>query len=457
MLYEKNLLLGSFFFFPTSERRNSSQYVIATIAYQLALYIPETRQHIVEAIERNPIIFSLTLWEQALALIISPFVSIFYNPTFRYRQLPRVIIIDGLDECRGADEQGELLAVLSRITQSVPISVAVLVSSRPEHHIRGAFGLRDLNSCSSRLPLDDSYEPDTDIRKYLVDRLDSIRKDRPMEFISDAIWPSPEDVDTLVQKASGQFIYAATVDKFVSSPRHNPLERLDIILGAISPGEQRPFERLDNLYSAIFRTIDNSRLNRTLRVLGFLLIPPLDLPEHPMCYESHSPAYLEYFLQLRTGDVHRFLYDLDSLLTIHENYENIQFSHASLSDYLFDKTRSEQFWIDSGLIYAEIAEHSIRHLLHWPGKYLCKIWSFCSITFLAEVRNFFIQYGNFLSSNAGSTPELGQAIETCDFGEVIAATSNSELDGMRYLCPMILQIAINESVRVFPLSVVLIV
>ncbi|KDR84402.1 hypothetical protein GALMADRAFT_237253 [Galerina marginata CBS 339.88] len=72
LLYEKKLLLASFFFFRTAVGRNSAYNFIATISYQLALSIPATRPHIGQAVEMNPIIFSLSLWDQAQALVLSP-------------------------------------------------------------------------------------------------------------------------------------------------------------------------------------------------------------------------------------------------------------------------------------------------------------------------------------------------------------------------------------------------
>ena len=64
-------------------------------------------------------------------------------------------------------------------------------------------------------------------------------------------------IDQLIAKASGQFIYASTVDGFVSSMRHKPSERLDILLGHFHAGKLKPFEQLDTLYLAIFHAVDH--------------------------------------------------------------------------------------------------------------------------------------------------------------------------------------------------------
>ena len=82
-----------------------------------------------------------------------------------------------------------------------------------------------------------------------------------------------EDViDKLVAKASGQFIYASTVNGFVSSMRHKPSERLDMLLGHLNAGNLKPFEQLDSLYSAIFQAIDQVNRAGTLRILGAAIV-----------------------------------------------------------------------------------------------------------------------------------------------------------------------------------------
>ena len=43
-LESRNLLLASFFFWRTRERCNCGEFFIATLAYQIAISIPETRQ-----------------------------------------------------------------------------------------------------------------------------------------------------------------------------------------------------------------------------------------------------------------------------------------------------------------------------------------------------------------------------------------------------------------------------
>ena len=311
-------------------------------------------------------------------MILSPILAILNEPSFYTSHRPRIFIIDGLDECNDADKQWRILDVLCRVLQGLPVPFALIIASRPEHHIRGAFDLGDLNKCSSRLSLDNSYNRDADIRKFLIDKFSDIRKLHPFRAHLPTFWPTWEVIDKLVAKASGQFIYASTVDRFIGSIRHNPAERLDILLGNLDGGRLKPFEQLDSLYSVIFHAIDQADLAGALRVLGIFMVLSLhrsrpsyvSSSNNPMPY---SPRFLERLLGLRTGGVRCLLFDLESLLTIDHDHRNIRFFHASLSDYLFDKSRSGQFWIDAEMIYADVAQQCLLRLIseppQWTGEY----------------------------------------------------------------------------------------
>ncbi|KDR84223.1 hypothetical protein GALMADRAFT_702712 [Galerina marginata CBS 339.88] len=433
-MFDPDLLVASFFFFRTAAGRNNADHFIATIAYQLALSIPATRSYIEKAVENNPLIFSLSLWHQARALIVSPILSVCdEDPSFASSPKPRVIIVDGLDECRGPGKQCDVLQVLCHILQSLPIPFAVLVASRPEHHIRDAFDFGDLNKSSSRLSLDNAYNADTDIKKYLTDSFDAIKANpRLVSYLpTSSPWPSKEVLSKLVAKASGQFIFASTVVKFVSSTRHNPARRLDIILGTLEAGNLKPFEQLDVLYSTIFFSIDPEDLTNALRVLGVLIVP---YNEHALG-RSRTPALLERLLHLDHGEVRHLLFDLESLLTVGRDDEGIRFFHASLSDFLFDKSRSGQLSIDAGSIYADLARHCINHLptsadQDWTG-----------------IQYFFKDNISLFFSKATPTLELQQAIENFDFAKVIESSKEHypPWQGIRELCPLLLDAVVNHS------------
>ena len=87
----------------------------------------------------------------------------------------------------------------------------------------------------------------------------------------------------------------------------------------------------------------------------------------------YSPRFLERLLGLRTGGIRCLLFDLESLLTIDDDDRDIRFFHASLSDYLSDKSRSGQFGIDAEMIYADVARQCLLRCMseppEWTGEY----------------------------------------------------------------------------------------
>ena len=111
------------------------------------------------------------------------------------------------------------------------IPLRFLVASRPEAHIQEAFDKPTLRSITKRVVLDESFGPNQDIEKYLCDGFKSIydQNSTLMEQVEQP-WPGTGILGFLVQKASGQFIYASTVLKFVGAEFYNPLSQLDIIL-----------------------------------------------------------------------------------------------------------------------------------------------------------------------------------------------------------------------------------
>ncbi|PPQ81731.1 LOW QUALITY PROTEIN: hypothetical protein CVT26_007855 [Gymnopilus dilepis] len=371
MLFDQGILSSSFFFFRSSAGRNSVEKFIPSIAYRLALSMPETAPFVAEAILKDPLLPHASLWKQAKVLIVDPIKAAHKKSPLETATYPRIFIIDGLDECEcPPDEtenkreirekrQSEILQVLVRILQNLPVPFAAVIASRPERHICTAFNIGDLNRSSSRVPLDNDYQADIDIRKYLTDRFNCIREGHPMREYLPANWPLQSDIHTLVSKASGQFIYASTVDKFVSSSRHNPADRLDIVTrsrndDSSSPGLDEPFRQLDLLYSSIFLALDPSNLSLTLGILGlFFAFQPLS----ESCWNfRQTPSFIEKFLNLKRGDVRRLLFDLQAILIVGHDNQTIRIFHASLPDYLFDKSRSHNHWIDTGLVYAKIVE-----------------------------------------------------------------------------------------------------
>ena len=184
---------------------------------------------------------------------------------------PLIIIIDGLDECQDHESQRDILKLVVQVSMDPHVPFRFIIASRPEHQICSVFNEEPLFSTTRRLVLDEEYDSSADIERFLRDKFMEIHtgnKDIMRQIRSPS--PSDHDLRILVYRALGQFIYAATVIKFVGSFTNfdSPQEKLNIIL---NPGPMRPsaFSDLDHLYSQILSTYDDSKV--LVQILGVVL------------------------------------------------------------------------------------------------------------------------------------------------------------------------------------------
>jgi hypothetical protein len=243
LLEEAGLLAAAFFFSRNAAGRDDKTPLVATLVYQLVKSIPEIRAHVLEAVEQDPALFSCSIQAQIQALIIKPLNAVANDETLAPTLLsrPRLIILDGLDECRTTSAQTQILNALSTAVKDLHIPLCFLIASRPEHDIRQAFNDQTgLGSLSFSIALDDTYQPDDDIRVFLQSTFDEIKRKHPSRAHFPTSWPSSEDIRRLVKKSSGQFIFASTVAKYVNSRRHWPPDRLKIILDNLSQARRHP-------------------------------------------------------------------------------------------------------------------------------------------------------------------------------------------------------------------------
>ena len=364
------LLLASFFFSRSDPARNNARSFIATIAYQIAINIPGTRANIVATIDRDPLILTRSIEAQLACLIVSPLrepleAGYFSAPTSR-----RLIIIDGLDECDTPAIQCHILQVISRIFHDYRLPLLVFVASRPERHLAHSFSAGTLPEFHITLALDDTYKPDDDIRLFLTDSFREVKDTHPMRRYLDHLWPSVGVLECLVEKSSGQFIYASTVVKYISSIRHQPADRLDMILGIRPPRHTRevPFAELDALYRHIFTALEDKET--VLLILGFWLLSSFQ-------GSISRPGNLEHFFLLNRGDIEMSFGDLSSVITISEAH--IHILHASLPDFLLDATRSKEFYIDLSNIHTRCMHLCFHHIK------TCMFSYFPSETFITTV------------------------------------------------------------------------
>ena len=368
LCYQMNLLAASFFFSRSVNGRNNKTFLITTIVDQLIVSIPEIREHVGIALYNNPSLLAQSLEAQMDALVVKPLeaaASTCGNDFMNHR--PKVIVLDGLDECSDPESQRYILKVLMNSINKDSIPFSFILASRPEQHIREAFDVTLLNSLTTRLVLDDKYLPDVDIRRFLQSKFQYIKNRHPSCAQLPSSWPLDEDVERLVRKSSGQFIYASTIIKFIDSHRHWPPDRLNIVFGISPRGKTTPFAEIDFLYSLILTSaFDN--IDCAFEIFGILLF----LQHQDI---KNTPQFIESFLSLRKGEVFTILSDLHSIIAVPSANKRdipLRFFHASLGDYLTDHSRSgDTFFLDSGVCHRNIVNRIIKHVMNSPsGSYL---------------------------------------------------------------------------------------
>jgi len=378
---ENGELAASFFFSRTTPGRNTDKHLFATIAYQLALSIPDVREAVNLVVQENPSILDRSLEIQMKKLIVKPnfwFINEDGTQTFNdipsSERPPRVIILDGLDECHGENNQCYILELIQKALAQDELPFCFLIASPTEPHIRESFDFTDIKEISHSLTLNSNFRPDDDIHLFLRSGLLDVRQKPKHRYAMKNVpfpWPSPQNLVQLVTKASGQFIYASTVLKFVDDPHHNPVDQLNIILGLRSVGTSSPYGELDQLYTQILSACAD--VMGSLQVLGIILVMFAGLNEkiESRMKSVRSPEILniiDEILGLNDGDTYFLLRGLHSLIDVPDPLDpilwrrSIQFYHASFPDYLTNSSRAKNYAVDLGTAHATITQWCLNTL-----------------------------------------------------------------------------------------------
>ncbi|KAJ7118216.1 hypothetical protein C8R44DRAFT_625832 [Mycena epipterygia] len=323
-LEAESRVAASFFFKRGHVSRGNANRVFSTIAYQLAVLLPELKGFISEGMENDPAIVDKSLSIQLQKLIVEPWQQMI--PSSRV-----VIIIDGLDECDGQNVQQEILRSICHAIHNMNFPICFLIASRLEPHISEMFHAPPLDKLHRAVNILQSFE---DVRKYLCDEFTRIHREHhaTMAQVSTP-WPAVEDIGHLVRNSSGYFIYASTVIKFIDDKNFRPSDCLDIIMGLAAPDLESPLAALDRLYTQILS--DAPGRPRLLRILS-VIVAKINL----------TVANIEKLLELKPGDVELALHGLHSLVEILYT-RHLTVHHASFLDFLNDPTRSGLFYINS--------------------------------------------------------------------------------------------------------------
>ena len=267
---------------------------------------------------------------QLQSLIVDAFQHLSPLPQRSY-----LVIIDGLDECHDKAIQQSILRLLCETITVHKLPLRFLIGSRPESHIRASFDHESLYTITHRVVLDETFNPGRDIRVFLRDGFAEICATNPILSHVEQPWPGEGILDLLVQRSSGQFIYAATVLKFVGADFCSPTRQLALVLKP----DPTAFSDLDHLYTQIL-SVYPSTVN-IVQVLGIIIA--FDN------LKDRSQEVVEDILGMEEGELKLVLRGLSSLMedrVTSESYIIPRFAHASFRDYLLDSSRSGPFHVN---------------------------------------------------------------------------------------------------------------
>ena len=373
----KGFLIGSFFFSNRITNCNDANLLFATLAAELIQACPSTKFYIDKAIRDDPHIFHKALVTQMKVLIVEPIqrmatLAHIDTVTFGRKAYPTLVVIDGLDECADLDDQDEIIRIIGDLAQQRGLPFRFLIASRPEPNICETFeklqSRLSRDSCSTLLLTEDALTR-RDIQIYLEHKFSELRARR--SYLR-AEWPGLDIIMRLVDKASGQFIYATTIIKYISSPDDRADDRLDVILKMLdTPVGDTPYAPLDQLYQYIVRTVKHRA--QVLPILGQVILAEEMSDEEDILgspSSSTSQRRIEVILNLRVGDVKRLLNRMHSVIDVGED---LKLLHTSFQDFLLDPSRSNDFVVNlpearvmMGLAYIQaICNCSCMCVYHW--------------------------------------------------------------------------------------------
>lgn len=355
--------LGAAIFLSRPGKRDDPTRIIPSLVYQLAVRYPAYKRFVADLITNEPAIFEKTLHSQFYKLIVEPLSQL-----NREREDPDsaiLIILDGLDECHRDGPQQKLIELIgsfAAIAHALQLPFLWIIASRPEWSILSAFKkLGRLGSLWQEELLMHSPEARRDVSNFLRNGFKRIRNRYSDAFPRKTTWPTEAQLLVITSAASGLFIYASTILKFVGDDEvGNPVTQLNVCLeileGKLSLQHGNPLEPLDALYSGMLCNIHSNALPTTLLILSVFMT----------LGGSFSAQLLANFLFLDQATFYGSLRRLRSILTVPPPEQagklSLEICHTSFEGFLRRVFESGNFPVSSHNISTIICKYCIRWL-----------------------------------------------------------------------------------------------
>ena len=365
---------ASFFCSRDFEDRSNLQMIFPTLAFQLAYRYTPFRKELLQVLKAHRDVGRESLCSQMEKLIVRP---------FKATDIPTLIVIDALDECKDEEPASAILSVLSRYMAKIP-NVKFFITGRPEARIRSGFRLKSLLPITEVLKLHE-VKPEVvgnDIKLFFQTKLANLVENRS-DCDSMGDWPSSSDIGILCKKAAGFFIYASTVIKFVAI-NGLPADRLAVITSLPESTAEEGRSGIDQLYTEVLQqAFLNIHLDNTKPYLQFQTVVGAVL----LIFNPLSIKGLSDLLGPSTQHIRNTIRSLHSLLLVPENTDDpIHIFHKSFPDFLMDPHRCEdkRFFVEPEGHHEEILLACLRLMGERLKKNICNLDDHAV---LSEVKN----------------------------------------------------------------------
>lgn len=314
-------------------------------------------------IKADPRITEKATNEQFEKLILEPLKQVAGDPKDPLRI---IVVIDALDECDQEEDVKRIISLLSRAKSLTAVRLRVLVTSRPELHIR--LGFTEISGAYTDLALHTIPESvvERDISAFLEYRMRQIRREFNKTVherrMLPADWPGQTNIQNLVTMAVPLFIFAATACRFISDRDcGDPEDRLKTILDY---QKNKGLSQLHATYLPILSQLlveqtDSGYIDRPKnqkaeivesfrQIVGAIVILADPLPT----------ACLARLLKISEGTIWSRFDRLYAVLNIPSNPDApVTLLHLSFRDFLVDpKMRDENpFWVDEAKTHEKLA------------------------------------------------------------------------------------------------------
>ncbi|KAH7179070.1 uncharacterized protein B0J16DRAFT_402434 [Fusarium flagelliforme] len=354
--HQDKRLVAGYFFKRGEQGRNDTNRLFSTLAIQLAEAIPSFKDSLrasvggtdKDSIEKKDLRF------QFEKLIKKPIEGLSPSDT---NELPRIIVLDALDECERPENLPRALTFISEIcNKSTALELRVLLTSRPDPKIINAFEPLIQNGVTRRLQLHRVFSADTknDIRLYLQTNFMRIKT---KANIQQNPWPTVAEIDHLVELSTHPeplFIYAATLLRFVYDEKQlqNPKNQLKIWIKQCEDNKSQLHQMYNPILEQIFALGKDTDFDQQLQFLGALVLTALPL----------SVTSLTSLLDLDIDDVSWWLPSLHAVINIpSDSHKPLRLHHKSFSDFLLseENPRHDRFRLDAREIHALLADRCI--------------------------------------------------------------------------------------------------